>query len=116
MATSAASGRRLNEGSIGDRRQFLAAFSPRSAEADEGLAESAHWIRVHRCAMACRFEVTLAATDGAFVPAAISALDEVDRLEGDFGHDTFDSNDDPSEYLDRQPDEPLAPITPIPGS
>jgi FAD:protein FMN transferase len=83
MATSAASRRRLNEGSIGDRRQFLAAFSPRSAEADEGLAESAHWIRVHRCAMACRFEVTLAAADGALVPAAISALDEVDRLEAD---------------------------------
>ena len=33
--------------------------------------------------MACRFEVTLAAADGAFVPAAIRALDEVDRLEGE---------------------------------
>ena len=31
--------------------------------------------------MACRFEITLAAADGGFVPAAISALDEVDRLE-----------------------------------
>jgi hypothetical protein len=31
--------------------------------------------------MACRFEITLAAADGAFVPAAISALDEIDRLE-----------------------------------
>ena len=83
MATSAASRRLLNEGSIGDRRQFLAAFSPRRAEAPEGLGESAHWIRVHRRAMACRFEVTLAAADGAFVPAAISALDEVDRLESE---------------------------------
>ena len=31
--------------------------------------------------MACRFEITLAATDSAFVPAAMSALDEIDRLE-----------------------------------
>ena len=30
-----------------------------------------------------RFEITLAAADGGFVPAAISALDEVDRLEQD---------------------------------
>ena len=81
MATPAASPHRLNEGSIGDRRQFFAALSPRSAEAGGGLAESAHWIRVHRRAMACRFEVTLAAADGAFVPAAIRALDEIDRLE-----------------------------------
>ena len=31
--------------------------------------------------MACRFEITLVAEDGAFVPAARTALDEVDRLE-----------------------------------
>jgi thiamine biosynthesis lipoprotein len=31
--------------------------------------------------MACRFEVTLSAEDSAFVPCALSALDEVDRLE-----------------------------------
>lgn len=31
--------------------------------------------------MACRFEVTLAAADRAFVPAALTALDEIDRLE-----------------------------------
>ena len=31
--------------------------------------------------MACRFEITLAAADGVFVPAAIRALDEIDRLE-----------------------------------
>jgi thiamine biosynthesis lipoprotein len=31
--------------------------------------------------MACRFEITLAAADNAFVPAAMRALDEVDRLE-----------------------------------
>jgi Ca2+-binding RTX toxin-like protein len=37
-----------------------------------------------------------------------------DRLEGDFGHDTFDSSDDPSEYLDRRPDDLVAPIVTIP--
>ena len=31
--------------------------------------------------MACRFEITLATEDAAFVPAARTALDEVDRLE-----------------------------------
>jgi thiamine biosynthesis lipoprotein len=31
--------------------------------------------------MACRFEITLAAEDAAFVPAASAALDEIDRLE-----------------------------------
>ena len=31
--------------------------------------------------MACRFEITLAGEDAAFVPAARTALDEIDRLE-----------------------------------
>ena len=31
--------------------------------------------------MACRFEITLATEDAAFVPAARTALDEIDRLE-----------------------------------
>jgi len=43
---------------------------------DEG-----HWIRIHRAAMACRFEVLLDGTDEAHVPAAREALDEADRLE-----------------------------------
>jgi len=42
---------------------------------------SDHWIRVHRAAMACRFEVTLSGEDGKHVPAAREALDEVDRIE-----------------------------------
>ena len=40
-----------------------------------------YWIRVHRRAMACRFEVALSGADGAWVPAARAALDEVDRIE-----------------------------------
>jgi thiamine biosynthesis lipoprotein len=41
------------------------------------------WIRLHRSAMACRFEITLADRDGSFVPAARAALDEIDRLEAE---------------------------------
>jgi thiamine biosynthesis lipoprotein len=40
-----------------------------------------YWIRIHRLAMACRFEITLAAEDRGFVPAARSALDQIDALE-----------------------------------
>lgn len=40
-----------------------------------------HWIRVHRTAMACRFEVVLRAGDTVHVPAAHAALDEAGRLE-----------------------------------
>src|SRR6186997_1688560 len=40
-----------------------------------------HWIRVHRSAMACRFEVLLEEADSAHVAAAREALDEADRLE-----------------------------------
>ena len=40
-----------------------------------------HWVRVHRTAMACRFEVTLSSEDARFVPAARLALDEADRIE-----------------------------------
>ncbi|WP_110173480.1 FAD:protein FMN transferase [Luteitalea pratensis] len=70
----------LNTRSLTDRRQLLAAFSPRSG--GDGREEAyGHWIHVHRRAMACRFEVTLAAADRAFVPAALTALDEIDRLE-----------------------------------
>jgi thiamine biosynthesis lipoprotein len=43
--------------------------------------EQTHWIRVHRIAMACRFEIVFGAEDSAFVPAARTALDEIDRLE-----------------------------------
>jgi thiamine biosynthesis lipoprotein len=83
MASSPAHRHGLNQGSLTDRRQFLAALSPRSAETVGPEAACGHWIRVHRRAMACRFEITLAAVDGAFVPAAMRALDEIDRLEQD---------------------------------
>jgi thiamine biosynthesis lipoprotein len=40
-----------------------------------------HWIRVHRSAMACRFEVLLEEAGAAHTAAAREALDEADRLE-----------------------------------
>jgi thiamine biosynthesis lipoprotein len=46
-----------------------------------GGEESGYWVRVHRRAMACRFEVTLPEEDARHVPAAREALDEVDRVE-----------------------------------
>ncbi len=48
------------------------------AHADHGAG---YWIRVHRRAMACRFEVTLSGEDAHHVPAARDALDEIDRIE-----------------------------------
>jgi thiamine biosynthesis lipoprotein len=44
-------------------------------------SEEGHWIRVHRAAMACRFEILLDDGDAAHVSAAREALDEADRLE-----------------------------------
>jgi len=41
----------------------------------------AHWLRVHRVAMACRFEVTLSGERAADIPAALEALAEAGRLE-----------------------------------
>src|SRR5688572_17197011 len=43
--------------------------------------EDGHWVRVHRRAMACRFEVTLSHEDARHVEAARAALDEADRVE-----------------------------------
>src|SRR5918992_4922494 len=40
-----------------------------------------YWIRVHRRAMACRFEVTLSGEDASSVGAAQQALAEAARLE-----------------------------------
>src|SRR4051812_39525883 len=40
-----------------------------------------HWIRIHRLAMACRFEVMLSAEDAADVAGARGALDEADALD-----------------------------------
>jgi len=44
-------------------------------------AEDGHWVRVHRRAMACRFEVTLSDEDARHVEAARAALDEAERVE-----------------------------------
>ncbi len=43
--------------------------------------EAGHWLKLHRPAMACRFEVTLAAEDARHVEDARAALDEVDAIE-----------------------------------
>jgi thiamine biosynthesis lipoprotein len=57
------------------RRAFLTGGAPSREDGTD------YWIRVHRRAMACRFEITLASQDAAAVPAARAALDEIDRLE-----------------------------------
>jgi thiamine biosynthesis lipoprotein len=43
--------------------------------------EGGHWIRIHRAAMACRFEILLDGADDRHAAAAREALDEADRLE-----------------------------------
>ena len=43
--------------------------------------ERGHWIKVHRVAMACRFEVTLDDEDARHVEDARAALDEIDAIE-----------------------------------
>ncbi|HEV7499879.1 MAG TPA: FAD:protein FMN transferase [Vicinamibacteria bacterium] len=52
-------------------------FSLGRADADD----EGGWIRVHRAAMACRFEVLLDDGDARHVGAAREALDEADRVE-----------------------------------
>jgi len=82
----------------GSRRRFFASLAPGTAAA--GLVEKQeYWFRLHRLAMACRFEITLADRDGAFAPAARAALEEIDRLEAElsvFRQDSFISNVKPS--------------------
>jgi hypothetical protein len=57
------------------RRNFLSLdFGDRRAAGD-------HWVRVHRVAMACRFDVMLSSDDAIDVEAARAALDEADALE-----------------------------------
>jgi thiamine biosynthesis lipoprotein len=57
------------------RRAFLTRVPGR------GRRDGDYWIRVHRQAMACRFEITLASEDAGWVPAARHALNEIDRIE-----------------------------------
>jgi thiamine biosynthesis lipoprotein len=61
------------------RRSFLSSFRTRSSETAEATAD--YWIRVHRRAMACRFEIALSGEDARHVPAAREALDDVDLVE-----------------------------------
>src|SRR5215471_5617891 len=57
------------------RRNFLSLdFGDRRSAGD-------HWVRVHRVAMACRFEVMLSSDDAIDVEAARAALDEADEVE-----------------------------------
>jgi thiamine biosynthesis lipoprotein len=57
------------------RRNFLSFdFGDRARDPD-------HWVRIHRVAMACRFEVMLSSDDAGDMAAARSALDEADDLE-----------------------------------
>src|SRR6186713_2258840 len=46
-------------------------------------AGEGHWIRIHRPAMACRFEILLDGADERHAAAAREALDEADRLEAE---------------------------------
>lgn len=43
--------------------------------------DAGHWLKLHRSAMACRFEVTLHDEDARHVEDARAALDEVDAIE-----------------------------------
>lgn len=57
------------------RRNFLSLdFGDRRTSGD-------HWVRVHRVAMACRFEVMLSSIDAVDMEAARAALDEADEIE-----------------------------------
>jgi len=57
------------------RRNFL------SLDFGDHRAAGDHWVRVHRVAMACRFEVMLSSDDAIDVEAARAALDEADEVE-----------------------------------
>src|SRR5260221_14752720 len=57
------------------RREFLS-FSPTWNPADTEF-----WIRIHRPAMACRFEIMLPSHAASDIPAAREALDRVDAIE-----------------------------------
>lgn len=57
------------------RRNFL------SFDFGDRRRDSSHWVRVHRVAMACRFEVMLSSDEAHGVTAARAALDEADQIE-----------------------------------
>jgi thiamine biosynthesis lipoprotein len=60
--------------SVSRRKLFALDFGSRSIAGDP-------WLRVHRNAMACRFEVTLSRDHEAYQAAAGEALNEADRIE-----------------------------------
>jgi hypothetical protein len=57
------------------RRRLLLGLEERRPPAAD------HWIRVHRTAMACRFEITLSGEDAHHLGAAREVLEEADRIE-----------------------------------
>ena len=57
------------------RRDFLS-FGSGGSPADTDF-----WIRVHRPAMACRFEITLPGDAAGDIPRPREALDDVDAIE-----------------------------------
>jgi len=66
-----------------NRRHLIFGAWRRSASDTAGDESVSHWVRVHRRAMACRFEVTLASADRGFVQSGMNALDAVDAVERD---------------------------------
>src|SRR5688572_9028404 len=58
-----------------DRRALLVPSRPAAGPVD------ASWIRIHRRAMACQFEITVDAVDAHLVPAARNALNQIDDIE-----------------------------------
>jgi thiamine biosynthesis lipoprotein len=62
------------------RRAMLALDRQHGAEVTPET-DADFWLRVHRRAMACRFEITLSGEDSGFLEAARDALTEVDRVE-----------------------------------
>src|SRR5688572_17227474 len=57
------------------RRGFLTPPQPRPVEGGDT------WLRVHRRAMACRFEITFDAKNARYVPLAQAALNKIDAIE-----------------------------------
>jgi thiamine biosynthesis lipoprotein len=66
---------RLSPMPILSRRAFFTRPRP------QVVSQDANWVRVHRTAMACRFEITLDSRDARLVPTARVALNQIDRLE-----------------------------------
>jgi thiamine biosynthesis lipoprotein len=58
------------------RRRFLTAARPVSLD-------TGYWVRVHRPAMACRFEITFDSIDAHHVPSAQAALNQIDQIEAE---------------------------------